>query len=72
MNPRHTEPESPETTRRVLEVELLALDLTSCTRCTGTLAHIEEAIAAVQRAASLCAPRAAACASCSVPPVIEW
>ncbi len=51
MNPRHTEPESPETTRRVLEVELLALDLTSCTRCTGTLAHVEEAIAAVQRAA---------------------
>lgn len=28
---------------RVLDVELLALDLSSCTRCTGTLANIEKA-----------------------------
>ncbi|MHB8801100.1 MAG: DUF2703 domain-containing protein [Thermoanaerobaculia bacterium] len=51
MNARSTAPETPESTHRELEVELLALDLTSCTRCTGTLANIEEAIAAVRRVA---------------------
>jgi hypothetical protein len=51
MQTRNPGPESPESTHRVLEVELLALDLTSCTRCTGTLANIEEAIAAVERVA---------------------
>jgi hypothetical protein len=43
-----TTPSSP----RVLDVELLALDLTSCTRCTGSLANIEAAIAAVQQVAA--------------------
>ena len=38
---------------RVLDVELLALDLTSCTRCTGTLANIEKAIDAVRQVAEL-------------------
>jgi len=28
----------------VIDVELLALDLNSCTRCVGTLDHIEKAI----------------------------
>jgi hypothetical protein len=37
---------------RVVDVELLALDLTSCTRCTGSLANIEAAIAAVQQVAA--------------------
>ena len=31
-------------TRPAIEIELLALDLTACTRCTGTLANIETAI----------------------------
>lgn len=34
---------------RELDVELLALDLDTCTRCVGTLANIEEAIEMVQR-----------------------
>jgi len=33
---------------RVIDIELLALDLTSCTRCVGTLASIEAAIDAVR------------------------
>ena len=36
---------------RVLDVELLALDLSSCTRCTGTLANIERAFELVRPAA---------------------
>jgi hypothetical protein len=32
---------------RLIEVELLALDLTTCTRCVGTLTNIEAAAAAV-------------------------
>lgn len=36
---------------RVLDVELLALDLSSCTRCTGTLANIEKAFSVVRPAA---------------------
>jgi len=36
---------------RVVDVELLALDLTSCTRCTGTLTNIEQAIEIVSHAA---------------------
>ncbi len=35
--------------RRSVEIELLALDLTSCTRCVGTLANIEKAIDAVRQ-----------------------
>lgn len=31
-------------TRRVIDIELLALDLDSCTRCVGTLDNIEKAI----------------------------
>lgn len=38
MTARSTQP------ARVLDVELLALDLSTCTRCTGTLANIERAI----------------------------
>jgi hypothetical protein len=34
---------------RELDVELLALDLDTCTRCVGTLENIEEAIGMVQR-----------------------
>jgi hypothetical protein len=37
--------------RRVVDVELLAIDLTTCTRCTGTLANIEAAIDAVRQVA---------------------
>lgn len=33
---------------RTIEIELLALDLATCTRCVGTLANIETAIAAVR------------------------
>ena len=32
----------------VIDIELLAIDLNSCTRCVGTLEHIEEAIAMVR------------------------
>ena len=36
---------------RLVDVELLAIDLSTCTRCTGTLGNIEEAIDAVRRVA---------------------
>ncbi len=36
---------------RVLDVELLALDLSTCTRCTGSLAHLETAVEAVRQVA---------------------
>jgi hypothetical protein len=48
----------PETTRPVgstpesVEVELLAIDLATCTRCTGTLANIERAIEQVRQVAA--------------------
>jgi hypothetical protein len=42
---------SPGTTRE-LDIELLALDLASCTRCTGTLTNIEKAIEAVRPVAA--------------------
>ena len=51
MTTQPPHPESTSSSPRVLEVELLALDLTSCTRCTGTLANIEEAIESVRRSA---------------------
>ena len=35
-------------TGRVIEIELLALDLTSCTRCVGTLPNIQRAIDTVR------------------------
>lgn len=35
-------------TERAVDIELLALDLTSCTRCVGTLENIEKAIGAVR------------------------
>lgn len=44
-------PATHPTRARVVDVELLALDLDSCTRCTGTLANIEAAIDAVRRVA---------------------
>jgi hypothetical protein len=40
---------SPSPAGRVIDVELLALDLTSCTRCVGSLANIEAAIEAVRQ-----------------------
>jgi hypothetical protein len=39
---------TPPSTREV-EIELLALDLTTCTRCVGTLANIERAIDSLQQ-----------------------
>ena len=47
-------PSNPSDTRladsvpRVIDVELLALDLTACARCVGSLASIEAAVAAVR------------------------
>jgi hypothetical protein len=41
--------QSPSAARRVVDLELLALDLTSCTRCVGSLANIEAAVAAVRQ-----------------------
>ncbi len=49
-----TNPAKPTSTiqpARILEVELLAIDLSTCTRCTGTLANIEAAIEAVRKVA---------------------
>lgn len=49
-----TQIHQPETTNsqpRVVDVELLAIDLSTCTRCTGTLGNIEGAIDAVRRVA---------------------
>ena len=37
-------------TTRELEIELLALDLSTCTRCTGTLENIEKALSLVRGA----------------------
>lgn len=36
-------------TPRTLDIELLAIDLSTCTRCTGTLANIEAAIEKVRQ-----------------------
>jgi hypothetical protein len=44
-------PEVTPSTPRVVDVELLALDLATCTRCTGTLANLEAAIDAVRQVA---------------------
>jgi len=46
-----TEPTLPSeaSAPRVLDVELLALDLSLCTRCVGTVANIEAAVAAVRQ-----------------------
>lgn len=44
--PSDTRPAAP--VPRVIDVELLALDLTACTRCVGSLANIEAAVAAVR------------------------
>jgi hypothetical protein len=38
-----------ELARRIIDVELLALDLRTCTRCVGTLENIETAIKTVQQ-----------------------
>ena len=37
-----------ETAPSVIDIELLALDLNNCTRCVGTLDHIEKAIKIIQ------------------------
>lgn len=47
MNPSCPINTRPETVPRLVEVELLAIDLTACTRCVGSLANIETAVAAV-------------------------
>jgi len=50
-----TNPAKPTTlpaATRTLEVELLAIDLSTCTRCTGTLANLEAAIEAVRQVAA--------------------
>lgn len=51
MNTTVPAPTSP-TAERVIDVELLAIDLSTCTRCTGTLANVETAIAELQRVAA--------------------
>lgn len=33
---------------RTLTIELLALDLSTCSRCTGSLSNVEQAIATLQ------------------------
>ena len=45
------QPEPASHQPRVVDVELLAIDLSTCTRCTGTLGNIEEAIDTVRRVA---------------------
>lgn len=51
MTTSNSTPNPATDARRVVDVELLALDLATCTRCTGTLANLETAIEAVRRAA---------------------
>jgi hypothetical protein len=41
-------PAAHELARRIIDVELLALDLSTCPRCVGTLENIETAIKTVQ------------------------
>ncbi len=45
MNKRSTDP-AGNPAARIVEIELLALDLTTCTRCVGTLENIGKAIVA--------------------------
>lgn len=47
MNRRPTE-QAGMPAARVVEIELLALDLTTCTRCVGTLENIEKAVGLVR------------------------
>lgn len=35
-------------TPRTLNIQLLAIDLSTCSRCTGSLSHVEQAIATLQ------------------------
>jgi hypothetical protein len=44
-----TPPGEVTLTLREIDLELLALDLTSCTRCVGTLANMEKAIETLQQ-----------------------
>lgn len=44
-----TPPGEVAPTLREINLELLALDLTSCTRCVGTLANVEKAIGTLQQ-----------------------
>ena len=48
MHTGHQTSKQAETAPRVIEIDLLALDLTSCTRCVGTLENIERAIDTVR------------------------
>lgn len=51
MSKNPAKPTTMPPATRTLEVELLAIDLSTCTRCTGTLANIEAAIEAVRKVA---------------------
>jgi hypothetical protein len=44
----HTSEQAKTPVSRVVDIELLALDLTTCTRCLGTLENIEKAINVVR------------------------
>lgn len=46
-----TQAAEPARSPRVVDVELLAIDLTTCTRCTGTESNVEKAVEIVARAA---------------------
>ena len=39
----------PADSPRTVEIELLALDLNTCTRCVGSLANLQQAIALLQK-----------------------
>lgn len=52
MTTRTPRTETADAPRGVVEIELLAIDLATCTRCTGTLANIEAAIDAVRAVAT--------------------
>lgn len=52
MTAANSRSESSPGTMRELAIELLALDLASCTRCTGTLTNIERAIDVVRPVAA--------------------
>ena len=43
-----TSTQEKTSTKRVIEIELLALDLASCTRCVGTLRNIQRAIETIR------------------------
>src|SRR5688500_8430544 len=48
MNTTPSAPDAAE--RRTIDIELLALDLKTCTRCVGTLGNIETAVGTLRAA----------------------